>query len=77
MAYRKGNPDIPDRVRIKTELTATQVNSYYKVLNMSQDTWIKNFTPAERYELVISDLLNKLAKGNIALGEVKNIDIPD
>jgi hypothetical protein len=77
MANIKGNSEIPDRVRIKTELTAARVNAYYSVLNMTQETWIKNFTPAERYELAMADLLDKLQAGKIALGEATNIEIPE
>ena len=52
-----------ERVRIKTRLTRDRVNSYWKRLGISQRTWEENYTLPERYELVISDLLNKLDDG--------------
>lgn len=68
---------IPERVQIKTSLTAGQVNAYWRELNMAEETWMNNFSLAQRYELVISDLLNKLNRDRQLLEESRNIDIPE
>ena len=59
---KKYSEEVPDRVQINTDLTARQVNEYYKILNMERDTWIYGLSPAQRYELVIQDLLAKQDK---------------
>ncbi len=64
----------PDRVRIATSLTKARVNNYYRVLNMSKDTWMKRFTATQRYETVLDDLLNKLADSNSLIDELEGED---
>ncbi|NJR70874.1 MAG: hypothetical protein HC771_21240 [Synechococcales cyanobacterium CRU_2_2] len=62
---------IPSRVQIKTALTVNRVNNYWRTLNMAEETWMKNFTLAQRYEAVITDLLNKLAQAEETLKDGK------
>lgn len=38
---------------------------------MAEETWMKNFTLAQRYEAVITDLLNKLAQAEETLKDGK------
>lgn len=52
-----------ERVRIKTRLTRDRVNNYWRHIGIAKRTWEENYTLPERYELVISDLLNKLDEG--------------
>lgn len=61
----------PSRVTIKTALTQARVDGYWRELNMSQDTWMKNFSAAQRYETVISDLLDKLSRAEETLKDGK------
>jgi hypothetical protein len=68
------NQDMPDRVRIATKLTASRVNNYWRVLNISKDTWLKQLTPPQRYEMVLSDLLDKLAKSEADLDKLKDVE---
>ena len=64
----------PERVTIKTALTQSRVNNYYKVLNMSRDTWMKAMTPTQRYEAALNDLLDKLEKAQGALDDLEGLD---
>lgn len=66
--------DMPDRVRIATKLTASRVNNYWRTLNISKDTWLKQLTPPQRYEMVLSDLLDKLAKSESDLDRLKDVE---
>ena len=54
-----------DRIRIRTRLTKDRVNRDWQHIGLAQRTWMENYTLPERYELVISDLLNKLDEGSI------------
>jgi hypothetical protein len=56
------NRETPERVIIKTALTQERVDGYWQTLNMSEETWLNTFSPAQRYEAVIDDLLRKLDK---------------
>jgi hypothetical protein len=71
------NDPIPSRVQIKTALTVERVNNYWKSLNMAEETWMKSFTLAQRYEAVITDLLNKLEESSEIAREARSIDIPE
>jgi len=64
----------PDRVTIKTALTQNRVNNYYKVLNMSRDTWLKGMTPTQRYEAALNDLLDKLEQAKGTLEDLEGLD---
>lgn len=66
------NP-MPKRVQVNTQPTAAQVNDYWKVLNLSQATWMQ-FSPAQRYETVLSDLLEKLRQSQAAMGELEDVE---
>lgn len=66
--------DIPDRVRIRTRLTAAKVNNYWRVLNMSQQTWLSHYTLPERYETVLDDLLNKLEMAEGILDDLEETE---
>lgn len=41
---------------------------------MSKDTWMKNFTASQRYETVLSDLLDKIHKASSVLDELEDLD---
>lgn len=61
MAKRtKPNDETPDRVTINARPSKAQVDGYYKILNLSRKTWMEDLTPAQRYEMVLSDLMEKL-----------------
>ena len=64
----------PDRVTIKTALNQNRVNNYYKVLNMSRDTWLKGMTPTQRYEAALNDLLDKLEQAKGTLEDLEGLD---
>jgi hypothetical protein len=69
-----GGEDFPRHVRVKTRLTGAKVNAYWKRLGMAQKTWLENYTLPERYELVLSDLLNKLDEAEGILDELEELE---
>lgn len=61
MAKRtRPNDETPDRVTINARPSKAQVDGYYRILNLSRKTWMEDLTPAQRYEMVLSDLMEKL-----------------
>ena len=69
------NPEeLPRHIRLKTRLTGDRVNCYWKKIGIAQKTWMENYTLPERYELVLSDLLNRLEEAEGILDELEELE---
>lgn len=72
---RRDPHGIPDRITIKTQLTRARVDNYYRELRgMDANTWLKVFSPAQRYEAVLNDLLSKLERSRDNLDTLEGMD---
>jgi hypothetical protein len=66
--------ETPERVYIKTTLTKDRVDQYWRVLGFSEDYWLKQCSPAQRYEHVIDYLLTQAESTESSLDAIKPLD---
>ena len=55
------------QVSINTKLTQSEVDDYWRVLNMTQRAWMDGHSAGKRHEIVLLDLLEKqrIARGKL------------
>jgi hypothetical protein len=50
-----------NRVTIKTELTASFVDTYWpNIPDMTETAWLRYMSPAQRYEVVLEHVISRL-----------------
>lgn len=63
----------PDRITIKTGLTKSKVDAYWRILGFEKEYWMSQ-PPAMRYELALNHLLAQCEQTEARLNEIKPID---
>jgi hypothetical protein len=66
--------ETPDRVYIRTQLTRDKVDGYWQNLGFSKEYWMRQCSPAMRYEHVIDYLLRQAETSEQKLDGIKHLE---